>query len=119
MKPNNELFPDVLLEMPKASMHPIGFQTYDQSALMHARHFSSPYSGTIEDAVTGTASGVMGAYYLTYIDQQLSSIECVVEQGQEIGKDGRVFVRAVRNELQSIDVYISGTAVYVGQLEID
>ena len=30
---------------------------------MHGRHFSSAYAGTIEDPVTGTASGVMGAYY--------------------------------------------------------
>lgn len=119
MKPNNQLFPDILVENPKASLHPICFQTYDPSAMMHARHFSSPYSGTIEDAVTGTASGVMGAYYLTYIDKQLPLIECSVEQGQEIGKDGRVFVKAIRNEQHSIDVYISGTAVYVGQLEID
>jgi len=25
-------------------------------------------SGTIEDPVTGTASGVMGAYYMSYIE---------------------------------------------------
>jgi len=119
MKPNNKLFPNILIENPQSSLHPICFHTYDQSAMMHARHFSSPYSGTIEDAVTGTASGVMGAYYLTYIDRQLPSIACVVEQGQEIDKDGRVFVKAIRNEQHSIDVYISGTAVYVGQFEID
>lgn len=48
--------------MPKASVHPFCMKTYDRDADMHARHFSSPYSGTIEDAVTGTASGVMGAF---------------------------------------------------------
>jgi len=119
MKPNNKLFPNILIENPKASLHPICFHTYDQSAMMHARHFSSPYSGTIEDAVTGTASGVMGAYYLSYINTELPSISCVVEQGQEIDKDGRVFVKAIRNEQHLIDVYISGTAVYVGHFEID
>ncbi|WP_255314182.1 MULTISPECIES: hypothetical protein [Bacillales] len=34
------------------------------------------------DPVTGTASGVMGAYYLTYIKPELSSAKLVVEQGQ-------------------------------------
>jgi PhzF family phenazine biosynthesis protein len=53
----------VLKEMPGASVHPFCFETYDPNAHMHARHFSSPFSGTIEDPVTGTASGVMGAYW--------------------------------------------------------
>lgn len=47
MKPNNELFPSILKEMPKASIHPFCLETYDANAHMHARHFSSPYSGTI------------------------------------------------------------------------
>lgn len=118
MKPNNSLFPDILLENPKSSIHPFCLEAYDKDAFMHARHFSSPYSGTIEDAVTGTASGVMGAYYLTYIDQKLDSFECVVEQGQEIEKDGRVSVKVLRTKESSMDVYVSGTAVYVRDLEI-
>ncbi|MEK4251700.1 PhzF family phenazine biosynthesis protein [Paenibacillus sp. FSL W7-1287] len=119
MKPDNQRFPEILIENSKASVHPLCFETIDKAAMMHARHFSSPYSGTIEDAVTGTASGVMGAYYLTYMDTQSRSLQCVVEQGQEIGRDGRVFVKAIRNDQPSIDVYISGTAAYVGQITID
>lgn len=119
MKPDNQRFPEILIENSKASVHPFCFETIDKAAMMHARHFSSPYSGTIEDAVTGTASGVMGAYYLTYMDTQSRSLQCVVEQGQEIGRDGRVFVKAIRNDYSSIDVYISGTAAYVGQITID
>ncbi|MFJ6208433.1 PhzF family phenazine biosynthesis protein [Lysinibacillus sp. NPDC092081] len=42
---------------------------------MHARHFSSPYSGTIEDITTGTPSGVMGAYFAEYIDRKSSIAE--------------------------------------------
>ena len=60
MKPNNEMFPSVLKEIPNASIHPICLETYDELAQMHGRHFSSAYAGTIEDPVTGTASGVMG-----------------------------------------------------------
>ena len=116
MKPNNKLFPEVLIENPKSSVHPICFETYDKSALMHARHFSSPYSGTVEDAVTGTASGVMGAYYLTYINDKLPSVEFTIEQGQEIGKDGRVTVIAIRNESNNIDIFISGTGVFVRRI---
>lgn len=117
MKPNNQMFPDVLKEKPKTSIHPFCLKTIDKNAMMHARHFSSPYSGTIEDAVTGTASGVMGAYYLTYLNKDAGYVEFIVEQGQEINRDGRVFVRVSRIE-SGMDVYISGTGVYVQELDI-
>lgn len=55
MKPHNQQFPQILKEEPKCSVHPICMETTYEEATMHARHFSSPYSGTVEDAVTGTA----------------------------------------------------------------
>ncbi len=93
MIPNNQIFPDVLKENPRASVHPFCMEALDKSAMMHARHFSSPYSETIEDAVTGTASGVMGAYYLTFLNKDTAAAEFIVEQGQEINRDGRVTVK--------------------------
>lgn len=117
MRPDNRKFPELLHDCPRASVHPFCLNAYDPAAMMHARHFSSPYSGTVEDAVTGTASGVMGAYYLTYLNGQAPSIEFAVEQGQEVGKDGRVMVRAVRDG-RDMEVYISGTAVFVREFEV-
>ncbi len=118
MKPNTERFPSILKEMPKASIHPFCLETYDANAHMHARHFSSPYSGTVEDAVTGTASGVMGAYYATYIDNNFEEhLNLVVEQGHEIGKDGRVRVSVSKNQ-GSYDIEITGNAVYVTEFEV-
>lgn len=119
MKPRSELFPSILLELPKASIHPFCMDTYDNNALMHARHFSSPYSGTIEDPVTGTASGVMGAYYLTYINPQENSAEFIVEQGQEIDRDGSIEVKVFRNDNNDLDIYIAGTAIYVKEMKIE
>lgn len=118
MKPTNSLFPEILTQVPKASVHPFSLQTLDPHALMHARHFSSPYSGTVEDPVTGTASGVMGAYYLKYIDPHLDSIQFDVEQGQEIGRDGKVNVEVYRLDSDRMDVFISGTAVFVGAVDL-
>lgn len=117
MKPNNKLFPTILKEMPKASIHPFCLETYDPDADMHARHFSSPYSGTIEDAVTGTASGVMGAFYAKYINTEEKSLNLVVEQGQEIKKDGRVMVQVSKNN-DNFDIEITGNAVYVKNFEV-
>ncbi|MDN4494376.1 PhzF family phenazine biosynthesis isomerase [Ureibacillus aquaedulcis] len=118
MKPNNKMFPEILKEMPKASVHPFCMETYDPNADMHARHFSSPYSGTIEDAVTGTASGVMGAFYAKYIKKNLMEpLDLIVEQGHEIKKDGRVVVHVQRSEA-SFDIQITGNAVYVKEMNV-
>ncbi len=119
MQPSNTLFPHILTELPKASLHPFCLQAFEPQLLMHARHFSSPFSGTIEDPVTGTASGVMGAYYLNYVNQNISKINFNVEQGQEIGRDGTVNVEVYRKDHAHMDVYISGTAVYVQDLQIE
>ncbi|GIP34028.1 PhzF family phenazine biosynthesis isomerase [Paenibacillus sp. J2TS4] len=118
MTPNNDAFPNILIENSRASLHPFSLETIDKNALMHARHFSSPYSGTVEDPVTGTASGVMGAYYLTYIKPGLHKAEFIVEQGQEINRDGRVKVEVCRVAPQQMDIYISGTAVSVNEFHV-
>jgi PhzF family phenazine biosynthesis protein len=118
MSPRNGQFPSVLTSMPRASVHPFCLETYDPSAQMHGRHFSSPYSGTVEDPVTGTASGVMGAYYARYIrtpDEWPLSL--VVEQGHEIGREGNVRVE-VNNAHDRLDVTIAGTGVYVRESRV-
>lgn len=119
MNPLTERFPGVLKEMPKVSLHPICFEVRDGESDMHARHFSSPYSGTVEDAITGTASGVMGAYFKTFVKKDMAlPATLIVEQGHEIHKDGRVYVH-VREEQEQLDISISGTAVYVKNIEVD
>lgn len=120
MKPKNEAFPSVLKEIPKASIHPVCLETYDEQVQMHGRHFSSPYSGMIEDPVTGTASWVMGAYYATYLEKDFDrELELIVEQGQEINKDGRVTVYVTKDvENDNLQIDIAGTAVYVKEFEI-
>lgn len=118
MNPKNEMLPDVLQENPRSSIHPFCMETIDRNAMMHARHFSSPYSGTIEDPVTGTASGVMGAYYLTFLNQEADAADFTVEQGQEMDRDGRVHVQVKRME-NNMEVHIAGTAVFVQEFEVE
>ncbi|MFC3802652.1 PhzF family phenazine biosynthesis protein [Cohnella sp. GCM10012308] len=113
MKPDNKQFPFILKEKPNVSVHPFCFETYDSRAHMHARHFSSPFSGTVEDPVTGTASGVMGAYYARYI-KPAPELNLLIEQGQELGRDGIVKVTVINGE----QIDITGTAVYVKEFRI-
>jgi len=117
MRPVNINFPQILIDIPRASIHPFCLETVNTDTFMHARHFSSPYSGTTEDPVTGTASAVMGAYYLTYINRDSEHTTFIVEQGQEIGRDGRVIVNAKRTS-ETINVSIKGTAVFVKEMYI-
>lgn len=42
----------------------------------------------------------------------------VVEQGHEIGRDGKVHVSVVRNG-QDMDVRIRGTAVFVEEMKVE
>lgn len=82
---------------------------------MHARHFSAPGSGTIEDPVTGTASGVLGAYYQEFIcGQPRMSQPIVIEQGYEVDREGKVLVWAEKNN-DKYTVRIAGSAVLAGQ----
>lgn len=109
MQPDNNKFPSILTQNSHASIHPMTLECYDSKHLLHGRHFSSCYSGTIEDSVTGTASAVMGAYYLKYI-HQVPSIDLYVEQGNEIHKEGTIHVFAQNDENQ-YRVKIAGRAV--------
>ena len=116
MKPNNKEFQEILTEIPTASLHPICLDTYDKTCSMHGRHFSASRSGTIEDPVTGTASGVMGAYYIEYV-KRCDQAELLIEQGYEIGRKGLVRVSIQRKDEQ-IHVNIAGKAVFIREMEI-
>ncbi|MDN5611667.1 MAG: PhzF family phenazine biosynthesis isomerase [Staphylococcus equorum] len=115
MEPNNKVFSSILNEIPNASVHPFCLESYYEEADMHGRHFSSTFSGTIEDPVTGTASGVMGAYFAKYIKKECDMpINLIVEQGQEMNKDGHMIVNVAENN----EIEITGNAVYVKEIDI-
>lgn len=117
MKPLTANFPSVLGEMPGASIHPFCLETIDPAAHLHARHFSSPRSATVEDPVTGTASGVLGAYYVELIEAAGPS-PLLIEQGQEIGRDGRVRVWVDRRD-RRCHPRVGGTGCFVRELAIE
>lgn len=117
MKPNSENFPDILKKMPKSSVHPFAIIS-KQDGIFTARHFSSPFSGTMEDSVTGTASGVMGAYALNHIYIEKKSKEIRVSQGKHVKREGIVSVRAIRDSRGLHQISISGTACLNDKFEL-
>ena len=116
MCPHTEDFPQVLNELNRSSIHPFCIETYNEKCQMHGRHFSSPFSGTIEDAVTGTASGAMGAYYQKYICSSKENQIISIEQGNEIGREGLVEVEIPKDLSKPVKIY--GTAVFSGKRNI-
>lgn len=110
MTPKTNEFPLVLEENPRASIHPFCLETFHKECTMHGRHFSSPFSGTVEDVVTGTASGAMGGYYQKHIRSLLNMELIRVEQGLEIGRDG--VVEVIASQTDSNPITILGTAVF-------
>lgn len=115
MKPNHHAFPPVLTERPHTSVHPLCVETIHPEAALHGRHFSAAVTGRVEDPITGTACGVMGAYYITFMDPDLENCDLLIEQGQEAGYDGLVHVWA-RKEQGALQVQIAGSAVFVTEL---
>ncbi|MFD1899746.1 PhzF family phenazine biosynthesis protein [Enterococcus termitis] len=111
MKPDSKRFPELLKEVPKASIHPITILSQDEG-IMTARHFSSPFSGTTEDSVTGTASGVMGAYALNHIYPKAERKELTIFQGKQVKKEGQVLVHVSRGIKGAHTVQITGTACF-------
>ena len=120
MRPDNRRFPEILTQNPRASVHPFCMETIHPEASMHGRHFSSPFSGTVEDPVTGTASGVMGMYYQKHIEKNAPGGkpgEILVEQGQETGRDGIIRVCLPDSPTEAVRIY--GPAVFVKEFEVE
>ncbi len=119
MMPHNKEFKHVLEEIPEASIHPICLETKTNAALMYSRHFSGAMTGSAEDSVTGSASGVMGAYYERYIHplQENTEMSFLVEQGYEVGKEGYVTVNLSKKN-DNLSVSISGDITFVSQERI-
>lgn len=108
MKPATEKFPKILKEVPKSSIHPFSIDSKEEG-MLSARHFSSPYSGTKEDSVTGTASGVMGAYLMNHLYVS-GEKQFLVQQGRHLKKEGTVIVNVIFKEDGKHEVCISGNA---------
>ncbi|MBR3035532.1 MAG: PhzF family phenazine biosynthesis isomerase, partial [Firmicutes bacterium] len=118
MKPDHYSFPGILADEPYASVHPFCLETVYEGAMIHARHFSSPRNNIGEDPVTGTASGVMGAYYKRHIAADPDREMLVVnEQGLEIGKDGIVETLVPADPAGQVRIF--GTAAFAEAYSIE
>ena len=92
MKPDFEKIKKICNKINVGSFHVFTFDTLDSSSLYHARNFAPVY-GVNEDPVTGTANGAVCSYLLK--NHIIKDKKMVCEQGDIIGRSGRVFVEIV------------------------
>lgn len=91
-------------------------ETVDESSFAHSRFFV-PYYGIDEDPVTGSTNGSMLMVFkeLGLIKSDTEEISVIFEQGDTIGRKGRV---KVSYNKKLAELYISGKAVTVLKGEI-
>jgi trans-2,3-dihydro-3-hydroxyanthranilate isomerase len=88
-------------------------QTVDPDARLHARMFF--YNG--EDPATGSAAGCCASWMVAH-GVANSDERVLIEQGMEMHRPSRIFVRATKKDNQVINVRVGGNCVEVLRGEI-
>ena len=110
IKPDFEKVKKICDKMGAGSFHVFTFETIEPDSAYHARNFAPVY-GINEDPVTGTANGAVSSYLIKHKIIKDKSLIC--EQGDIIGRPGRVFV-----EIRGNSVKVGGRAKIVEEIEI-
>ncbi|MDH7506706.1 MAG: PhzF family phenazine biosynthesis protein [Candidatus Thermoplasmatota archaeon] len=110
IKPDFEKIKKICNELGVGSFHLFTFETIENTSVYHARNFA-PIYGVNEDPVTGTANGAVCFYLLKNRIIQENNLLC--EQGDIIGRPGRVFVEINKNIVK-----VGGKAKVVEEKEI-
>ena len=110
INPNFEKIKQICEKNNLGSFHLFTFQTLESRSVYHARNFA-PYYGVNEDPVTGTANGAVCSYLL--LNKIIHESILICEQGDIIGRPGRVFVEINKNSVK-----VGGRAKIVEQKEI-
>ena len=110
IKPDFNKIKKICNDLGIGSFHLFTFETIEHASVYHARNFAPVY-GVDEDPVTGTANGAVCSYLIKNRIVQENNLLC--EQGDVIGRPGRVFVEINKNIVK-----VGGRAVVVGEKEI-
>lgn len=110
IKPNFRQVKQFCERINVGSIHVFTFDTSESDSVYHARNFA-PLYGINEDPVTGTANGAVCSYLRHH--HYISKKELVCEQGDIIGKKGRVHVL-----FEDDEVWVGGYAVIKEIIEL-
>ena len=97
IRPNVPLISHQCTAYGVGSYHVFTFDTLEDRSTYHARNFP-PLYGITEDPVTGTANGAVASYL--YANNIIDTPRLICEQGDIIGRPGRVYVEIDKNIIQ-------------------
>lgn len=97
IKPNYSRIKKLCKMLNVGSLHVFTFDTLETTSLYHARNFAPMY-GILEDPVTGTANGAVTSYL--FYRGILKKKVAICEQGDIIGRSGRVMVNLLDGVVQ-------------------
>lgn len=114
MRPNFELLKKVLDQRKLHGVCVFTTETVERTSSFHSRFFA-PTDGINEDPVTGSTNGPLGVYMIEQglVGRSDGLTEMTGEQGDIIGRPGRVKVRVEVNLGKPISLAIVGNAVTV------
>ncbi|HME51549.1 MAG TPA: PhzF family phenazine biosynthesis protein [Candidatus Lokiarchaeia archaeon] len=88
-------------------------ETHDPSNHVNVRMFAEEY-GIVEDPATGSGCGCLAAYLARHQYFGSSSIDICAEQGTEIGRPSRLYLKAM-DDGDAIEVQVGGKVVLVAR----
>ena len=119
MKPNFQAIANFMKMRNLGGICVFTTETIDRTSSVHSRFFA-PAAGIDEDPVTGSSNGPLGVYLLEFglINPKDGACRIIAEQGDVIGRKGRVVVDLEVKEESVSAVKIGGQAVTVLQGEL-
>jgi len=114
MKPNFFAMSQFLTNRKLLGLCVFTTETIEQSSAVHSRFFA-PGAGIEEDPVTGSANGPLGVYLFErgVVEANGDTVTLVGEQGDAIGRKGRVQIELKVQGDRVLSVEIAGRAVTV------
>ena len=114
MKPNFSSIAQFLSHRNLIGLCAFTTETIERTSAVHSRFFA-PTVGINEDPVTGSANGPLGAYLIEFgkLKTEQEIVTLIGEQGDVIGRKGRVKIELTVREKQLRSVRIGGRAVTV------
>jgi PhzF family phenazine biosynthesis protein len=111
MKPDFTKVGELCKQLQVGSFHVFTFDTLEEASVYHARNFA-PLYGINEDPTTGTANGAVCSYLKK--NNLISYHTMICEQGDIIGRPGRVHV-----EIENHQLRVGGSACIAKEYDME